>query len=748
MKWHSESVFNKKNISLLIIVFVSTLLILTDYFTIETTSAVRAYINGESRYSKGQKDGARHLIMYIHSEDEKYWDSFLQELQVPLGDSAARVALMNNQEDSIIRKGFLQGENHFDDIDNMIWLFRNFKEISFMKRAIGIWKSGDHKIGQLLLLGENTRGKIESGQLSLQEKKKIAQQVDRLTLELTQLEREFSDVLGAAAREINGYLFLANILLTLVIIGSAGSYSMNMISRLNDSNEQFRATLQFGKMGSAELNLQTSQLTVSRELFHLLDVDAKKQQIVPLEEFLKTYVNPVYLPTIQEKILEGTMGISENAKSMVDTEFEMTTAQGRKIWIDAKGIFKGNKGLGILHDITDKKEAECEIVKEKELLKESEKQLKELLNRFEKVSDNIPGFIYEFRMRPDGTTHFPYASKGIREIYGLRPDEVLEDASPLFNRMHPDDIERIGKEVEHAAKTLTGNISEFRVNTPDGKMRWMKTQATVEPLPDGSLLWFGYTVEITELKTAMTELEKLLSEKEDLISVKDKFFSIISHDLRNPVTTLHSFIRLIETRIDELSKQEIEEMVRDINKRFVDTKALLDDLTTWGQSQLNSEGVSPMHFDLKKSIDSVTSYISDINSSKQIAIQYEGPNSLFVFADINQAEFIVRNLVSNAFKFTPHGGEIHISLKETKGQATLSIRDSGVGISSNDLRNIFQMGKVKSKLGTDGEKGTGLGLVLVKEFVEKNAGKITVESAQGEGTAFHISLPTAINIIT
>src|SRR6478736_259227 len=144
-------------LTLVIIVSMSTLLILINYLTIKTTSSIRAYVNGESRYTKGQKDGSGHLILYIHSGDPVFLTLFKEEFKVPLGDSIARVGLMNGHETEIIRAGFLQGENHVDDIDDMIWLFRNFKNVPFMKRAIEIWKDADVEVGKLIKLGETTQ---------------------------------------------------------------------------------------------------------------------------------------------------------------------------------------------------------------------------------------------------------------------------------------------------------------------------------------------------------------------------------------------------------------------------------------------------------------------------------------------------------------------------------------------------------------------------------------------------------------
>jgi signal transduction histidine kinase len=216
-KEEGKSFFVKRNLSLVLLVIVSSaLLIAINYYTIKTTSAVRAYINGESRYSKGQKDGARHLITYLTWENEKYYQLFNEEIKVPLGDSMARVALMNHGSYERITEGFLQGKNHEDDIGNMIWLFKNFKNVAFMKKAIGIWKEADVLTGQLQKIGGNANKKFSA--LSSDEKEKLIMQINVLTTELTIRERAFSDLMGATARKINFYLFIVNFFLILFII--------------------------------------------------------------------------------------------------------------------------------------------------------------------------------------------------------------------------------------------------------------------------------------------------------------------------------------------------------------------------------------------------------------------------------------------------------------------------------------------------------------------------------------------------
>ena len=209
-----KSIFQKGNILLILFVVASSaLLAAINYYTIKTTSAVRAYVNGESRYSKGQKDASRHLITYLTLQDDEQYRLFNDELNVPLGDSLARVGLSTRGTYESIRTGFLQGKNHLDDVDDMIWLFKNFSEVSFMKQAITIWKEADVVVGQLKTVGDGIKVKMQAGEITAAEKKTLIRQIEVITTQLTLKERAFSDLLGATARTINLYAFFINFII-------------------------------------------------------------------------------------------------------------------------------------------------------------------------------------------------------------------------------------------------------------------------------------------------------------------------------------------------------------------------------------------------------------------------------------------------------------------------------------------------------------------------------------------------------
>ena len=240
-KFFREKVFflreRKVSVLLLLVFIASGFLIFINYYTIKTTSAVRAYINGESEYSKGQKDALLYLLTYIQTEDEQYWTYFQTSIDVPVGDNVARKSLLSNGSTSDIEKGFLRGKNHPDDLEQMEWLFKNFQSVSFMKQAIKIWQDAEPFINELAAIGNESHDKIKTHSLTADRRQQLVKKVNEITTALTLMEREFSNVLGAAARTINQYLFYTNIIFIILIVGSVSGYSINMVKKLMESEK-------------------------------------------------------------------------------------------------------------------------------------------------------------------------------------------------------------------------------------------------------------------------------------------------------------------------------------------------------------------------------------------------------------------------------------------------------------------------------------------------------------------------------
>ncbi len=222
---------------------------------------------------------------------------------------------------------------------------------------------------------------------------------------------------------------------------------------------------------------------------------------------------------------------------------------------------------------------------------------------------------------------------------------------------------------------------------------------------------------------------------------KDKFFSIVAHDLKNPFLTIISFIRIMKNSLDKYDKNRILDLVQELEKSTNNTFALLENLLEWSRLQLGAITFNPKLFAIDNIIIDLVKNVQPLANQKKIEITTELQEKAYVFADINMIKMVIRNLLSNAIKFTYSGGSIKISTTEENGKINVSIQDNGIGIKHQDLSRLFKIDSNFSRIGTAEEKGTGLGLILVKEFLAKNNSKIRVESEFGKGTKFFFTLP-------
>lgn len=228
----------------------------------------------------------------------------------------------------------------------------------------------------------------------------------------------------------------------------------------------------------------------------------------------------------------------------------------------------------------------------------------------------------------------------------------------------------------------------------------------------------------------------------ELNSTKDKFFSIIAHDLKKPFSTLIGFLKILLTEFDSYEKQKIKELLKTVQKTSEITYELLENLLLWANIQTGRIELKPESLDLHQIADSVLALFRLYANSKQIALRNEIPPDTLIVADQKMTRLILRNLVSNAIKFTPSGGEVLLQTNRHEGNIEVSVRDNGVGIDPEKTGKLFKIDQTFSTPGTAGEKGTGLGLALCKEFLDKSGGTIRVESRPGHGSVFTVSLGT------
>jgi PAS domain S-box-containing protein len=250
--------------------------------------------------------------------------------------------------------------------------------------------------------------------------------------------------------------------------------------------------------------------------------------------------------------------------------------------------------------------------------------------------------------------------------------------------------------------------------------------------------------DVTERKRVEEEILQKNLELAELNATKDKFFSIIAHDLKSPFQGLLGYTQILSTEYSQLSEEEKISFIDRIEVLSQGTYKLLENLLEWSRMQTGQMIFSPEEFNILVELYPTLLLVKQAAQKKDIEFKYTIDNSIFINADMNMLSAIIRNLVYNAIKFTNPGGKIILNTLKHDNSVEFSVTDTGVGLENESLENLFQINKSISKKGTANERGTGLGLLLCKEMIEKHGGKIKVESEVGKGSTFSFTIPSLL----
>lgn len=252
-------------------------------------------------------------------------------------------------------------------------------------------------------------------------------------------------------------------------------------------------------------------------------------------------------------------------------------------------------------------------------------------------------------------------------------------------------------------------------------------------------------IDLTEYKKVEESLKKTNDKLKQLNVAKDKFFSIIAHDLRNPFQSLLGFSEILATEIDTLSKEEIVSFSKGLNDDLRNIYGLLDNLLQWSLIQRKILEFKPGNVNLHHLVNKIIGISNQSAKDKNITIFNNIEDGTFVYADSAMLRSVIQNLIVNAIKFTKPEGRVYISCIEKNNLIEVSVEDTGMGIGAKLIPNLFNFNTMFTTNGTEGEQGTGLGLPLCKEFVERNEGKIWVETKPGKGSKFIFTLQKSIS---
>ncbi len=385
----------------------------------------------------------------------------------------------------------------------------------------------------------------------------------------------------------------------------------------------------------------------------------------------------------------------------------------------------GDVWIAVHQDITERKQAEDSLKKQQE-----EQQI---------ILDSLPAWIF-FK---DTENKFIRVNKTLADLMGMSKEQL--EGKSLFDIYPKDQAEAFwkdDKEVIASAKPKVNIIEPMQ--SPKGYL-WVQTDKIPYRNNRGEIVGIiGFTIDITERKNAEDKIQKMNEELKELNSTKDKFFSIVAHDMKTPFQGLLGYSQILSDEYETLTEEERREFIKSIDELSKNTYELLDNLLIWSRIQTGRIIFYPNVFNLNQELSTTVSLLTQTARNKNITIDYLIDKKTFVNADINMISMVVRNLIANAIKFTKRGGKIIISSKRLEKFVEISVVDNGVGIKKEDQKDLFNIGQNISTKGTEGEEGTGLGLILCKEMIRMHGGKIWVESEVGNGSNFIFSIPAKI----
>ncbi|MEI6049098.1 MAG: PAS domain S-box protein [Bacteroidota bacterium] len=430
-------------------------------------------------------------------------------------------------------------------------------------------------------------------------------------------------------------------------------------------------------------------------------------------------------PVFKKHILDVKPGLSDICQLRIKNK------KGHIIWIQASSKCVKQKGsescflFGGIIDITEKKHIE-------KALFESEEKYRLLI-------DNANESIV---VAQDGLLKFINPMTLVL-MEGYSEQELIGRPFPEF--IHPDDQNMV---VESYRRWIANDEVQkqytFRVVTREGVIKWVEINATMIEW-HGKPATLNFLTDITGRKQAEEEIKLKNIELQKRNAEKDKFFSIIAHDLRNPFMGFLGLTQLLDEELPGLTPSETQNIATNLRNSATNQYRLLENLLQWSRMEQGLVPFNPAVVKLRPIVDESITTALESAKIKGIEITVNIPDHMQIFADSNILQTIIRNLISNAVKFTPKGGNVNLSAISTgEKNVEISVEDSGIGMSRAMVDGLFRLDVKSSRSGTEGESSTGLGLIICKDLVEKHGGELLVESEEGKGSNFRFTLPSLI----
>lgn len=379
---------------------------------------------------------------------------------------------------------------------------------------------------------------------------------------------------------------------------------------------------------------------------------------------------------------------------------------------------------------------------------EAEAALHAQRERLERIAENVPGMLYQYLLRPDGSSAIVYSSPGIDAIYGLRPEEVRDDAGPIFRTLHPQDLGRVRAGIEASARHLSEWHDEYRVQHPRLGLRWLSGLAQPQALDGGAVVWHGYIRDITEAKGQQLALSQAKEAADAANQAKSTFVANMSHEIRTPMNAVLGMLQLLEQTALAPQQQDYVMKAQGAARSLL---MLLGDILDFSKIEAGKMVLERRPFALDELLRNLSVMLATSLGAKPVEVLFEiapdTPRQLV--GDALRLQQVLLNLGSNAIKFTP-AGEVALSLRPlhvepTRVRIEFAVRDTGIGIAPERLEAIFDSFTQAESSTTRKYGGSGLGLAISQRLVQLMGGDLQVQSRPGQGSRFAFAVDFALD---
>ena len=717
--------------------------------SIDLLASVRAYVTGESLYSKGQKDAQIYLLDYAQGQREEDYQRFLRALAVPLGDRRAREELEKASPDlAAARAGFLSGGNHPADVDGLIRLFRWFHRVPFMADAISIWREGDVVIGQMQSLVERARASVIARNAGADEFLKLREQAPLLNSRLTELESSFSAQLGEASRQMQRLLIAVNVIIA-TVLALTGFGFIRRSTRIQVATEgevrrrqqSLQRLLDSAAEGVFGVDMTGRCTFVNRAALEILGYEREADL---LGKEMHALVNHSHADGRVHSASESRMYQAFRERQELHVADEVFWRRdGTSVPVEywSHPVLQDDEVQGAVATFFDISER----LRMQAALRQGEIRMTQLVDA---VTDGV--------LILDADENIVMFNRAAEHLFGVAAAEAI--GVPV-DRFVPHCLTEGGTgQARPHAIGFTGALHDLIGRRADGSEFPMEASLSKLDTEGGTLMTMVFR-DVTQARAAHAE-RQAREALEASSRAKTEFLSRMSHELRTPLNAVLGFSQLL--RLDTAwppSLQQLER-IQHIENAGTHLLALVNDVLELsrvesGQMKLLLGAVS-----LRLVVEDALAMVTNLASGAGVecaAPRLSGglpgasrPSNLplrggadaldvWVLADSVRLRQVLVNLLTNGIKYNRIGGSVRVSCRRLGSTVQVAITDTGPGIPSDKLSHLFEP---FNRLGAESSKieGTGIGLVLSRRLVELMRGELTIASTVGRGTVANLVL--------